>query len=77
MVIVDLLDSSGGFQMISVKIATEVLVELHKEKHILLYKETVLKEERLSYLKNDMQLLSTSPAANTYKYKYKLDSLNN
>lgn len=75
MVIVDLLDSSGGFQMISVKIATEVLVELHKEKHILLYKETVLKEERLSYLKNDMQLLSTSPAANTYKHK--LDSLNN
>jgi hypothetical protein len=74
-VIVDLLDSSGGFQMISVKIATEVLVELHKEKHILLYKETVLKEERLSYLKNDMQLLSTSPAANTYKHK--LDSLNN
>jgi hypothetical protein len=44
-VIVDLLDSSGGFEMISVKIATEVLVELHKEKHILLYKETVLKEE--------------------------------
>lgn len=75
MVIVDLLDSSGGFQMISVKIATEVLVELHKEKHILLYKETVLKEERLSYPKNDMQLLSTSPAANTYKHK--LDSLNN
>lgn len=61
--------------MISVKIATEVLVEPHKEKHILLYKETVLNEERQSYLlKNDMQLLSTSPAANTYKHK--LDSLN-